>query len=131
MERANRPTPAGMKKRIADAILIVALLVAGGIALFFTRSCAKSGKTVKVTADGTVSYYSLERDTRTEIVGYRGGTDLLVIRDGYAYFESASCPDHLCVKTGKISRVGQSIVCLPNRVSAEIVGEGAEVDFYR
>lgn len=29
---------------------------------------------------------------------------------------SADCPDHLCVKKKAISKEGESIICLPNKV---------------
>jgi hypothetical protein len=32
------------------------------------------------------------------------------------WIEDVVCPDKLCQKTGIISKVGQNIVCLPNRV---------------
>jgi len=34
-----------------------------------------------------------------------------------AWVKDVVCPDKLCQKTGVISKVGQSIVCLPNRVN--------------
>lgn len=32
------------------------------------------------------------------------------------WVEESSCPNKICVKTGKISKPGQSIVCLPGKV---------------
>ena len=40
----------------------------------------------------------------------------LVICDGKAYMETATCPDGICVAHRPIFRNGESIVCLPNRV---------------
>ncbi|WP_461205152.1 NusG domain II-containing protein [Clostridium sp. DL1XJH146] len=41
----------------------------------------------------------------------------------------ADCPDQVCVKTGFINKVGNRVVCLPNKVYVEIVGEAVpEVD---
>ena len=33
----------------------------------------------------------------------------------------ANCHDQLCVKQGRINKVGQSIVCLPNRVVITVI----------
>ncbi|MDO5549250.1 MAG: NusG domain II-containing protein [Eubacteriales bacterium] len=36
-------------------------------------------------------------------------------------FVDSQCPDHTCERTGWISRVGDTAVCLPNRVLIKIV----------
>ena len=48
---------------------------------------------------------------------------LVVDRDG-AWFETAACPDQVCVRTGKITRAGQTAVCLPARLSVRLTGDG-------
>ncbi len=42
----------------------------------------------------------------------------------------ADCPDEIDVKKGPISRIGETIVCLPNRMVIEIKGieEDTEID---
>ncbi|MGC9125101.1 MAG: NusG domain II-containing protein, partial [Caldisericaceae bacterium] len=40
----------------------------------------------------------------------------------------STCKDHLCVKQGWIDRVGESITCLPNRISVSIVGGQSAID---
>jgi hypothetical protein len=42
--------------------------------------------------------------------------------------KDADCPDKLCEKTGKISKNGETIVCLPHRVVVEIQGGEGNVD---
>jgi len=42
--------------------------------------------------------------------------------------ETVSCPKKICIKTGKISKVGQSIVCLPNKAVVYIEGKSEEVN---
>ena len=82
------------------------------------------GGTVQVRVAGAVTAgYPLDRDASYTITGANGGTNLLVIEDGAARIEEASCPDGVCVHTGRIRRNGQSIVCLPNQVVVEIVSE--------
>ena len=48
-----------------------------------------------------------------------------------AYMSYSSCPDHLCENTGRIKYVGETIVCLPNKVTVMVIGEddGSGVDF--
>ena len=58
-----------------------------------------------------------------------GSYNLLVIQDGKADVTEASCPDGICVNHRAISKQGQSIVCLPNKVVVEIEnGEESDLD---
>lgn len=102
-----------------DIIFILCLLIVVsslGIFFFLFR---KEGNSVTVTVNGEFhSTYSLSEDTTAEIItGENGeGRNLLVIKDGKAYVESASCPDAICAAHKPIFRERESIVCLPNRV---------------
>ena len=73
---------------------------------------------VRVTVDGKVyGTYPLSKDDTIEIKNVDGDvTNTLVIKDGVADVTSADCPDHLCVKQKAISKEGESIICLPNKV---------------
>lgn len=41
---------------------------------------------------------------------------------------SANCPHQDCVHTGAITAAGQSIVCLPSRISIQLVRQGSGTD---
>lgn len=45
------------------------------------------------------------------------------ISDGKVWVTEANCDDKTCEHTGKISRAGQSIVCLPNGIVVSIIGK--------
>ena len=57
----------------------------------------------------------LDTDTKLEIES-ESGVNFLVIEDGKAYVSEADCPDKICVDHAPISRVGETIVCLPHGV---------------
>ena len=60
---------------------------------------------------------SVSKDDSIEIKNGDGDvTNTLVIKGGVADMTSADCPDHLCVKKKAISKEGESIICLPNKV---------------
>ena len=40
-------------------------------------------------------------------------------------FVESQCYDHTCERTGWVSRVGDTAVCLPNRMMIKIVGAGS------
>ena len=100
-----------------DVIFIAALLAVvavAGACLYFLRG---EGNTVTVSVDGTViAAYPLNTDRVEDIRTEDGGHNRLVIRDGKAWVEEASCPDGICAAHKPIHREGESIVCLPNRV---------------
>lgn len=112
----------------ADIILLI-LIVAAGLIISFGPLAKKAGGTdVRVTLDGdTYGIYSLA-EGRTITVEKDGHTNVIVIEDGTVHMESSTCKNQICVKHGKISLKGDSIVCLPNRVVVEIEGEGGEAD---
>ncbi len=58
-------------------------------------------------------------DTVMEI----NGVDIL-INSGEATVISSVCPSQICVHSSSISRVGQSIICVPNGVVVKAVGTG-------
>ena len=106
-----------IKRHSVEAVVIGALLLAGLLSLIFTSVFAKDGTTVRVSVDGELyGEYSLYFDSEYRI----NDTNILVISGGVAYMRYADCPDKTCINMGKISKVGEKIICLPNRVAAEI-----------
>lgn len=111
------------KKIRNDCLFIAALLmvvaVAGGC-LYFLRG---EGRWVTVKVEARVyGVYALS-ENRVVDIPTPHGHNRLVIQDGTAYMESATCPDGICVAHHPIHREGESIVCLPNRVVVTVSGE--------
>lgn len=113
-----------MKKR--DFILIASILIVA-VALFLVVELTKEeGAGVTVKVDGVkVAEYSLTSDGTYPL---NGGTNILVIENGKAYLTDANCPDKLCVHQGKISRTGETITCLPNKLTVTVFGAQESVD---
>lgn len=113
-----------MKKN--DLILIGLLLGVLAVILVVLHVTKAGGSTVTVSVDGQVKEtFPLSEDREYVIDGYNGGTNTLIIKNGEAWVKDSSCPDHLCEKMGRISLSGQSVICLPNRVTVEITGSGS------
>ena len=108
--------------RVADFVLIAALIAAASVPWLFLRG--KPAKSVFVILNGeTVREMPLDRDGEFLI----DGIGKVVIKDGKAFVCDMTCPDKICEKMGKISSSGNSVVCLPNRL-AVVVDAGGEVD---
>jgi hypothetical protein len=103
-----------------DLLLILVLALAGIIAFFATRP-GTAATTAQVYADGALKWESpLSAAGVYEINGVT-----VSIEDGRARVLSSDCRDQTCVKMGAIDLAGESIVCLPNRVSVVLSGEDA------
>lgn len=105
-----------------DIILIGVLLLVAAAGLFvFKLMNSEPGATVRVSADNQVyGEYPLTEDRVVEIPGHIG-TCVLEITGGTAQMKSADCPNQICVHHASISNTGETIICLPNRVSVEII----------
>ena len=108
------------KHRI-DIIVIASLLLLSLAVLLVINLTKKDGARVRVEINGTVvAEYPLDTDNEYTL---NGGTNILTVKDGRAYMTYSDCPDHTCEKTGKVCYVGETIVCLPNKLSVTVVGE--------
>ena len=121
----GRETRGRGKRIIADVTLLLALVLVGLSVFLVSELSGEAGEWAVVRIDGEeVGRYSLLCDGEYEL---NGGTNTLVISGGEAYVSEADCPDRVCVRTGHVSRNGERIICLPNKLEVKIVGGGEEV----
>ena len=106
------------------AILVVVLFI---IQIGFSLN---KSSTISILVDGSnYGEYSLEEDQVIPIMIEGKKVNEVTISDGAAHMSYATCPDHLCMKQGKIDSMSQSIVCLPNRVIVTVTdGKDSEID---
>lgn len=105
---------------LVGAVLLTAALLFLWNRFYFSAPAA----VVEISIDGTVAEtLDLSKNQELDIEGVNGGHNHLVILNGEAWVSEASCPDKICVHQGKISRDGEMIVCLPNRMIAKISGQ--------
>ena len=122
----NKTEPKTARSRYARDLIIVAVLLAVVLALFFVMRSRQerdtgTGAQAVVTVDGQeIGRYPLSRSGTFSL---NGGTNVLVVENGEAWVSEAACPDKVCMGMGKVSRNGEFIACLPNRLL--IVVEGA------
>ncbi|MGI6743288.1 MAG: NusG domain II-containing protein [Eubacteriales bacterium] len=114
-----------------DYVVIAVVALAAALSLILTLPGNTAGSTVVVNSPGGVSVYNLFEDAVFDVEGADGIVMTVVIKDGSVFAAESGCPDRLCVKTGKINRPGETIVCLPAHIIIGIEGEneGGEHDF--
>lgn len=114
-----------MKKN--DFVLIgLVLLTAIAVMSYQYLKKDPGNQSIQITVDGqNYGTYNLEENQTIDI----NGTNTLEIQDGEADMSHAECPDKLCVNQKAISRDGESIICLPNKVVVTVEGgEARELD---
>ena len=106
-----------------DLILILGLLIGAGLIAGAFALAKKPGAYVRVEQDGRMTaLYRLDEDRREVFPSKDGqGENALVIEGGTVYMEAADCPDKLCVKQGAKKNVGDTIVCLPQRLVVTVI----------
>lgn len=103
-----------MKK--GDIAIIVSIAIAFVLSIALLVSFSKQGSRVIVKQDNKIVYnQSIDIDQTINT-----GTNIISVKDGEVFMSDADCKNQICVNTGKISKKGESIVCLPNKVIVEI-----------
>ncbi len=101
---------------ICDAVVLVLAVVLTVVLL-----CTLYGE----KGDGVEIVYGTERmvlplsvDTRQRV----GDCLTVTVKDGVCYVSESDCKNQTCVKTGKIGRIGETIVCAQNKVVITVIG---------
>lgn len=106
-----------------DVIVVVIILITAFAGVFFMNTLSNRGYVVKISQNGEIVKEAFLDDAgrkEFEFKGENGKKNVVVISDGYVFMESANCPDGTCVKKGKISEIGETVVCLPNDIVIEV-----------
>ena len=121
------------KKIVRDIALILIILALSTVILLVTRSRKDQGAYVVVMVrNEEVARYSMAINGIYDIYDNNGNNakiNTIEIKDGRVRMLEASCPNHLCIRQGWIRFEGQSIVCLPNKVTVIVRGTDDGFDF--
>ena len=113
--------------RYGDFIIVAAVLVISIMLFVFSFSDGES-LVAQVSLDGeAVRQVRLYELTEKESIRV-GGCEILLERDGVTFL-SSECPDKLCVNRGKLKKVGDTMACVPERVTVTLRSEkGGKID---
>lgn len=110
----NPKVGAYMKK--GDIVIIAVLLAAAVfLAVFFLAGRDTGNKVLISVNNEQVFEGSLKTDREIDL-----DTNLVVIKNGKVYVDNADCHNQICVRHRPISKKGETIVCLPNKILIEI-----------
>lgn len=115
--------PAGKQTPLDFAVIAAALLLAAAIWItaFFG---SKSAERVKVVCGEKSYYYNIDSDLTMDFVSDDGLKVTVRAENGSVWIESSDCSDKICVKSGKITRAGEAVVCAPAKVAVMITSSG-------
>lgn len=112
-----------LKKYKFDILLIIGLLAVGVLllVLWLTSIRGVVGTTAYVSRNGEeILKIDLKYNNTYEINGTE--TKMVIeVKDGHLSVTSSGCPDKICVHHESISRVGEEIICIPNKVIIRVV----------
>jgi hypothetical protein len=115
------------KIKRADLIILALLVVLSILPLFLSvnETLANSDIYAVIYVDAQkFKEIKLGDDVSLEfVIEDEDAKNVIIAKGDEIYMFSSSCHDQICVKQGKISKPGQSIVCLPNRIYIEIIGK--------
>lgn len=129
------PLRSSIKRRFgwADALAAAFVLaLAGLVFLLFYGGRGDHPTAAVISVDGTeVQRVALPRTGEEPLLIQPEGLPYpLTIRisGGEVCVWESGCPSQDCVHSGTISRSGESIICLPNRLVIQLTGGGEQID---
>ncbi|WP_459128704.1 NusG domain II-containing protein [Guggenheimella bovis] len=121
-----------MTKIKTPDIVVGVLFILLAMALLYVNATLRTsvGERVEVSFEGKViKVLPLNEDTIYRI-DHDGHINVVEIREGKCYMKEANCRDQLCVNSRPIKITGETIICLPHRISLRVVGGEGEVDAF-
>lgn len=132
--REIRAFIAGVLKYLTwgDRLLILSVLLLSILAIpvLNARAGGKAEVAFVKVYDQVVERLTLEKDHKLSVTGRLGET-VIEVKDGRVRVLESPGPQQICVNRGWISRPGEAIICLPNRVIIEIPGRSDYDDITR
>ena len=118
-----------MKTRVILFLLLAAVAASAAVLLF--QGPKARAPVARITRDGVLlEEIDLDRvaEPRSFTLEDGSGTNTVQVERGRIRISAADCPDQVCVKQGWISGGAVPIICLPHRLTIEIVDGGGDLD---
>lgn len=107
-------------RKMKILFICIVLLLSGSSIIIYAMMKNTEAQQVKICVDGQeIGTYSLKVNQSIPI----STKAKAIIENGAVKMEWSDCPDHLCMKQGWINLPGESIICLPNRITIQIEGD--------
>ncbi len=116
-------------KRIRNDIILILVIIILALVFYFTYRALNDSKELvcKIYQDQELKYEIALDHSEEIIIDIDDDKIIIEIDKTGVYVKESSCEDKICVNQGKITRGGQIITCLPNKVYIKLEGKGADV----
>ena len=105
--------------------VVIGIILLGSIAAAVIMNFSGGSRTAVIQC-GNIRYeLALDKDGVFRFDGIDAGFE---VKNGKIRLTEASCPDKICEKTGYIGSSGQSIICVPNKITVSVAGSDESVD---
>lgn len=117
-----------LRKFKFDIFLIILLIGAlvSWLVIWIVTSSNENKKAIIEYDNEVVLELSLSENKEVRLKELSNGKTLkyemlIIVEDGTIRVEENECPNHDCIKEGKKNKVGDVIVCLPNKIVIRII----------
>lgn len=106
--------------RPADIIIIAVLLIVSAVLPLIPKK--EGGKAVIIKDGEIISETDLTKIDKPYTVTLDGGIEILFEKNAVS-FVASDCANKLCIHAGKLTKAGDTAVCLPNKTLIRIKGK--------
>ena len=111
-----------MRLKLYDYLVLIFTLSIIGVFVFSAYGNQRDAREVIITAPDQSWVFPVSEDNHVHIDGELGTMEI-EIADGKVRVISSPCREKICIQTGRISKAGSWIACIPNRVFIQIKGK--------
>ena len=115
------------KPTVWDFSVIIFFLLFAFVIMIVPNLNKEKGKYVSIIGEGINEIYDISENEEISI-NSNGYILVVVIKERSVYISESNCDDNICVNTGAIDSIGDSIVCAPAKVIVYISGGDSSVD---
>ena len=118
-----------------NGLIILAVVLLAVVLMLLSRGSGRVTGRVTVYVDGQpVAVGQLGQAEDIVIRGANGEENVIAFTENGFFMKSSTCPNQDCVLQGEVTAdncgrraLGTRIICLPNRVIAELESDGADI----
>lgn len=94
------------------------------ISFFVLSNSQRTGDEVEIEVNGKIKNKYPLAENKTFMVS-NDGYNIICIKNGKVWVKDADCKGKDCIRSGKISKAGEAIICMPHRLTIKIISDSA------